>query len=83
MENIDILLKDVWLLYDDLKVFICCEVHGASRDIYIALTVIGSLAIVLATLCSARIIQGSITARRKRSTQFPDVQRDVGEVTKV
>lgn len=51
-------------LYTSVKSLICCDVASASNDLFTAWTVVGSLGLVLAVLCSVRIVRH--TFRKKK-----------------
>lgn len=53
-------------LYRSLKEYICCDLSTNSSSIFTAWTVVGSLGLVLAVLCSARLVNDMLTMRRQR-----------------
>jgi hypothetical protein len=44
-------------LYKETKSLICCDFSSASDDLFLAWTIVGSIALVLAVICSIRIVR--------------------------
>jgi hypothetical protein len=47
--------SNIYPFYENVKYLICCDGAPPAYDLFVAWTVVGSLAFVLASLCSLRI----------------------------
>lgn len=56
---------EVFPIYQAGKSLICCDAASASNDLFIAWTVVGCLGLVLAALCSWRVITHTFKKKKK------------------
>ncbi|KAL4442089.1 hypothetical protein ABPG77_011350 [Micractinium sp. CCAP 211/92] len=49
-------------IYHGAKEYICCELQGSAHALWVSWTVAGCLGLVLALLCSARLVRAAMTA---------------------
>lgn len=56
-------------VYYDMKSLVCCDVSGASNDLWISWTVVGCVGLVLGVLTSFRIVRNTFK-RKKAATRY-------------